>query len=76
MVKVQEHIKETMDCEKVRNIIVKLDRAAHLSDSYRQNNRMYANAAQTKACRACVKKGHMAASCPAPKKKLTAIIVA
>ena len=31
MVKVQEHMKENMDWEDVRNIIVKLDRAAHIS---------------------------------------------
>ena len=31
---------------------------------------MYANVAQTKACRACGKKGHMAASCPVSKTKL------
>ena len=59
-----------MDCKEVRNIIVKLDRAAHLSDTYHQNNRMYANTAQTKACKACGKKGHMTASCPVPKTKL------
>ena len=50
MVKVQEHIRENMEWEEVRNIIVKLDRAAHLSDSYCQTNRMYTNAAQKNAC--------------------------
>ena len=38
MIKVQEHITEDMLWEEVRKIIVKLDRAAHLSDVYRQTN--------------------------------------
>ena len=42
MIKVQEHITEDMPWEEVRNVIVKLDRAAHLSDIYCQNNRKYA----------------------------------
>ena len=45
MVKVNENIMEGMTWMKVRNIIVKLDRAAHLSDVYCQTNRMHANAA-------------------------------
>merc|ERR1711955_195149 len=49
MIKVQEHITENMLWEEVRNVIVKLDRTAHLSDVYRQNNRLYAGAVQTKA---------------------------
>ena len=59
-----------MTCTDVRNIIVKLDRAAHLSDVYRQTNRMYANAAQNKSCRVCGKSGHMTASCKVDKTKL------
>ena len=62
MVKVNENLMEGMPWTKVRNIIVKLDRAAHLSDVYCQTNRMYANAAQNKSCRACRKSGHMTAS--------------
>ena len=54
----------------VRNIIVKLDRAAHLSDVYRQTNRMHANAAQNMSSRACGKSGHMSASCNIAKTKL------
>ena len=59
MVKVQENITEDMEWTEVRNVIVKLDRAAHLSDVYRQTNRMHASAAQSKSCRVCGKKGHM-----------------
>ena len=36
MVKVNENLQEGMTWMEVRNIIVKLDRAAHLSDVYRQ----------------------------------------
>ena len=38
MIKVQEYIKENMDWEEVWNILVNLDRAAHISDSNCQNN--------------------------------------
>ena len=62
MVIVNENHRDNMTWMDVRNIIVKLDRAAHLSDTYRQTNRMYANAAQNKSCRACRKSGHMTAS--------------
>ena len=34
MVKVNENLRDDMRWEDVRNIIVKLDRAAHLSDQY------------------------------------------
>ena len=71
MVKVNENIVEGTSWTEVRNIIVKLDRAAHLSDVYHQTNRMHANAAQTKSCRACGKTGHMSASCNIPKTKLS-----
>ena len=71
MVKVNENIVEGMEWTEVRNVIVKLDRAAHLSDVYCQTNRMHANAAQTKSCRACGKNGHMSASCNIPKTKLS-----
>merc|ERR1712240_314576 len=70
MVKVNENIVKGMPWTKGRNIIVKLDRAAHLSDVYHQTNRMHANLAQTKSCRACGKPGHMSASCNIPKTKL------
>ena len=70
MVKVQENITKGIECTEVRNVIVKLDRAAHLSDVYRQTNRMHASAAQSKSCRACGKKGHMSASCTVLKNKL------
>merc|ERR1712240_188868 len=70
MVKVNENIVEGMNWTKVRNIIFKLDRAAHLSDVYCQTNRMHANAAQNKPCRACGKPGHMSASFNVPKTKL------
>ena len=59
-----------MRWDDVRNIIVKLDRAAHLSDQYRNTNRMYASAAQNKSCRACRKSCHMTASCKVDKTKL------
>merc|ERR1712240_315940 len=71
MIKVNENIVEGMDWTDIRNIIVKLDRAAHLSDVYRQTNRMHANAAQTKSCRACGKNGPMSASCNILKTKLS-----
>ena len=71
MVKVQENITEDMEWTEVRNVIVKLDRAAHLSDVYYQTNRMHASAAQIKSCRACGKKGHMSALCNVPKNKLS-----
>ena len=71
MVKVNKNIVEGMDWTEVRNVIVKLDRAAHLSDVYCQTNRMHASAAQSKSCRACGKKGHMSASCNVPKNKLS-----
>ena len=67
IIKVNKNIVEGMDWTEVRNVIVKLDRAAHLSDVYRQTNRMHASAAQSKSCRACRKKGHMSASCNVPK---------
>ena len=70
MVKVNENLTDGMSWMEVRNIIVKLDRAAHLSDVYRQTNRMHANAAQSKSCRACGKSGHMSASCNISKTKL------
>ena len=70
MIKVQENITEDMPWNEVRNIKVKLDKAAHLSDIYRQRNQMHASAVQCKSCRACGKKGHMSASCTVPKNKL------
>ena len=45
VVKVQENINEGMEWTEVRNVIVKLDRAAHLSDDYCQTNIMHASVA-------------------------------
>lgn len=71
MIKVQEQMTEDMDGEQVRNTIVQMDRALHLTDSYRQNNRQHASRAQAnKACRECGKKGHMAATYLIPIDKL------
>ena len=70
MVKVNKNLRDGMAWMDVRNIIVKLDRAAHLSDQYRNTNRMHASAAQNKSCRACGKSGHMTASCKVDKTKL------
>ena len=50
MIKVQEHLKETIDWKEVRNIIVKLNKESHLSDSYWQINKMHASVVQSKAC--------------------------
>merc|ERR1712240_427269 len=70
MVKVNENLTDDMTWMDVRNISVKLDRAANLSDVHNQTNRMHANAAQSKSCRACRKSGHMTASCKVDKTKL------
>ena len=43
MIKVNKNIVEGMDWIDVRSVIVKLDRAAHLSDVYHQINRMHAS---------------------------------
>ena len=71
MVKVKENKVKGMDWTEARNVIVKLDRAAHLSDVYHQTNRMHANAAQTKSCRACGKNRHMSALCNITKTKFS-----
>merc|ERR1712082_199785 len=70
MVKVNENLRDDMAWTDVRNIIIKLYRAAHLSDQYQNTNRMLASAAQNKSCRACGKSGHMTASCKVDKTKL------
>ena len=54
MIKVQEQITEDMDWEQVRNIIIKIDNASRLSDSYKKRERMLASRAQPKTCA----KGH------------------
>ena len=59
-----------MDWEEVRNIIIKIDNALHLSDSYKKKERMWVSGVQPKTCRAYEKKGYMAASCLVPKEKL------
>ena len=70
LIKVQEQISETSTWEEVRNLIVKIDNASRLSDTYKQNNRFTGATVGTKACRACGKKGHMSAACTVPKEKL------
>ena len=47
-----------------------MDRASHLSDSYKKRDQMLASRAQPKTCWACEKKGHIAATCSVPKDKL------
>ena len=70
MIKVQDQNTEDMDWEQVRNIIIKIDNESRLYDSYKKRERIYANGAQPKICRACGKKGHMTAICLVPKDKL------
>ena len=70
LIKVQEQITETSTWEEVRNLIVKIDNASRLSDTYKQKNRFTGATVGTKACRACRKKGHMSAACTVPKEKL------
>merc|ERR1712115_389671 len=66
LIKVQEQITETSTWEEVRNLIVKIDNASHLSDTYKQKNRFSGATVQAKACRACGEKGHMSAACTVP----------
>merc|ERR1712121_31040 len=69
--KVQEAIDSTTTWETVRNLIVKIDSTSHISDEFKQRKiRASGAAAGVKACRACGKKGHMAASCTVPKSQL------
>ncbi len=70
LIKVQEQMTETSNWEEVRNIIIKIDNATRLSDAYKLKNRFSGATVQTKACRACGKKGHMSAACTVPKEKL------
>ena len=63
-------MKEHMDWEQVRNTIIKMDRASHLSDSYKKRDWMWTSGAQPKTFIACGKKGHMVATCSVPKDKL------
>merc|ERR1712240_450896 len=57
--------------ETVRNLIVKIDGTSRISDEFKQRKlRASGAAAGVKACRACGKKGHMAASCTVPKSQL------
>ena len=72
MIKFNKNLVEGMNWTDVRNVIVKLDRAAHLSDVYRQTNRMHASVAQSKSCRAWGKKGYMSAPFNVPKKNSVA----
>ena len=41
MIKVQEQMIEHMDWEKVRNTIIRMDRASHLSDSYKKRDQLW-----------------------------------
>ena len=70
LVKVQEQMTETSTWEEVQNIIIKIDNASRLSDAYKLKNRYSGATVQTKAGRACGKKGHMSAACTVPKDKL------
>merc|ERR1712163_101174 len=71
LVKVQEAINSTTTWERVRNLIVKIDSTSRISDEFKQRKlRASGAAAGVKACRACGKKGHMAAACPVPKANL------
>merc|ERR1712240_429164 len=57
--------------ETVRNLIVKIDSTSRISDEFKQRKlRASGAAAGIKACRACGKKGHMAAACTVPKSQL------
>merc|ERR1712112_61441 len=71
LVKVQEAIDSKTTWETVRNLIVKIDSTSRISDEFKQRKiRASGAAAGVKACRACGKKGHMAASCTVPKSQL------
>ena len=69
--KVQENIDATTIWDNVRNLIVKIDSTSRISDGFKQG-KMRASGATvgTKACRACGRKGHMAAACTVPKTQL------
>merc|ERR1712208_232596 len=68
LIKVQEAIDSTTTWETVRNLIVKIDSTSRISDEFKQRKLKFSGAATgVKACRACGKKGHMAASCTVPK---------
>ena len=71
LVKVQEAIDSTTTWETVRNLIVKIDSTSRISDEFKQRKLKFSGATTgVKACRACGKKGHMAASCTVPKAQL------
>merc|ERR1712089_31313 len=71
LIKVQEAIDSTTTWETVRNLIVKIDSTSRISDEFKQRKlRASGAAAGVKACRACGKKGHMAATCTVPKAQL------
>ena len=71
LIKVQEQISETTTWEHVRNLIVKIDNTSRIWDNFKQTRIHHSGAvAGLKACRACGKKGHMAAACTIPKDKL------
>ena len=71
LIKVQEQITETSTWEQVCNLIVKIDSTSRISDNFKQTRICHSGAAAgLKACRACGKKGHMAAACTIPKDKL------
>ena len=71
LVKVQEGIDATTTWENVRNLIVKIDSTSRISDGFKQGKiRASGATAGIKACRACGRKGHMAAACTVPKTQL------
>ena len=71
LVKVQEAIDSKTTWETVRNLIVKIDSTSRISDEFKQRKiRASGAAAGVKACRACGRKGHMAAACTVPKTQL------
>merc|ERR1712098_662492 len=71
LIKVQENINETPTWENVHNLIVKIDSTSCISDRFKQGRiRASGATAGIKACRACGRKGHMAAACTVPKTQL------
>merc|ERR1712112_422239 len=68
LVKVQEAFDAKTTWETVCNLIVKIDSTSRISDEFKQRKiRASCATAGVKACRACGRKGHMAASCTVPK---------
>merc|ERR1712240_830058 len=71
LVKVQEAIDAKTTWETVRNLIVKIDSTSCISDEFKQRKIKASGAvAGVKTCRACGRKGHLAAACTVPKTQL------